>query len=60
MINLMRSAPDGTFKVETDKCIPEMLTWGQIERTNDSPWSAPVVLVTTKDGVCVGYVPLAE
>ena len=39
------------------ECVAEMLTGGQIERS-DGPWSASVVLVTNKDGgtrFCVDY-----
>ena len=50
-----RMSPQKIKKEET--CVAEMLTGGQIE-PSDSPWSAPVVLVTKKDGgtrFCVDY-----
>ena len=42
---------------QEEACVEEMQTGGQIE-LSDSPWSAPVVLVTKKDGgtrFCVDY-----
>ena len=42
---------------QEEACVEEMLTGGQIE-PNDSPWSAPVVLLTKKDDgtrFCVDY-----
>ena len=50
-----RMSPQKIKKEEA--CVAEMLTGGQIE-PSDSPWSAPVVLVTKKDGgtrFCVDY-----
>ena len=50
-----RMSPQNIKKEEA--CVTEMLTGGQIE-PSDSPWSAPVVLVTKKDGgtrFCVDY-----
>ena len=50
-----RMSPQKIKKEEA--CVTEMLTGGQIE-PSDSPWSAPVVLVTKKDGgtrFCVDY-----
>ena len=50
-----RMSPQKIKKEEA--CVREMLTGGQIE-PSDSPWSAPVVLVTKKDGgtrFCVDY-----
>ena len=44
-------------KMKKEECVAEMLASGQIEPT-DSPWSAPVVLVTKKDGgtrFCADY-----
>ena len=40
-----------------EACVEEMLSGGQIE-PSDSPWSAPMILVTKKDGgtrFCVDY-----
>ena len=50
-----RMSPQKIKQEET--CVEEMLTGGQNE-PSDSPWSAPVVLVTKKDGgtrFCVDY-----
>ena len=50
-----RMSPQKIKQEET--CVVEMLAGGQIE-LSDSPWSAPVVLVTKKDGgtwFCVDY-----
>ena len=50
-----RMSPQKIKKEEA--CVTEMLTGGQIE-PSDSSWSAPVVLVTKKDGgtrFCVAY-----
>ena len=50
-----RMSPQKIKKEEA--CVTEMLTGGQI-KPSDSPWSAPVVLVTKKDGgtrFCVDY-----
>ena len=50
-----RMSPQKIKKEEA--CVTEMLTGGQIE-PSDSPWPAPVVLVTKKDGetrFCVDY-----
>ena len=50
-----RMSPQKIKQEET--CVEEMLTGGQIE-PSDSPWSAPVVLVTKKDSgtrFCVDY-----
>ena len=50
-----RMSPQKIKREET--CVEEMLSGGQIE-PSESPWSAPVVLVTKKDGgtrFCVDY-----
>ena len=55
-----RMSPQKMKKEE--ECVTEMLTGGQIE-PSDSPWSAPVVLVTKKDGgtwLCVDYCRLND
>ena len=42
---------------QEEECVTDMLAGGQIE-PSDSPWSAPVILVTKKDGgtrLCVDY-----
>ena len=51
-----RMSPQKMKKEE--ECIAEMLTGGQIEPSDSSSWSSPVVLVTKKDGgtrFCVDY-----
>ena len=51
-----RMSPQKIKKEEA--CVTEMLTGGRIE-PSDSPWSAPVVLVTKKDDrtrFCVDYI----
>ena len=50
-----RMSPQKIKKEEA--CVTEMLTGGQIE-PSDSPWSAPVVLVTKKDLVLCGLSPV--
>ena len=52
---MMCTPPDVTS--ENQKCVADLLAGGQIE-ASDSPWSAPVILVTKKDGgtrFCVDY-----